>query len=167
MNSILIFLLLTQLHSKPLCDCAVPDDLRRAQELNYKSYNLVFLGKILEIDDDATFKIEVLEIFKGNNLKFATGIATSSCSILPSKDEEFWLIYTNIPAEDSIIAISQCSLSRSFKYPYLLNVGDIPPPPPDDPNLQIEHELIFSNYRTEALETLKAEINQLRNWRDK
>jgi hypothetical protein len=68
MNYILAFLLLTQFSSRTLCDCKVPDDLARAQKLNYLESELIFLGRVVELDDDGTFKFEVLETLKGDEL---------------------------------------------------------------------------------------------------
>lgn len=166
MNIILAFLLITVFNPGTLCDCKAPDDLAKAQKLNYKENDLIFLGRVVEIDDAGTFKFEVLEILKGSKLNYVQAASTHSCTIFPNKDEEYWLVYTNETTTGEPVTISQCGLSRSFTYPYLMNVRDIPPPPPPDAELQLEHEILFSNYRTEALNILKDEIEQLRNWRN-
>ncbi|MDR7131962.1 hypothetical protein J2X69_004328 [Algoriphagus sp. 4150] len=167
MNFILTFLLIIQLYSEKLCDCYFPEDLASAQKLNYEESTLIFLGKIVERNDDGSFKFEVLETLKGEELEDVIGSLTDSCTIFPNDDEEFWLVYTNSPNSDGFITMSQCGLSRSFKFPYLLKFTNPPPPPhPTDPSLQLESELEDSKHRIEVLEILKSEIEQLRKWKE-
>ncbi|RAI94004.1 hypothetical protein [Algoriphagus yeomjeoni] len=167
MNFILVFLLVTELYSEKLCDCYFQEDLASAQKLNYEESDLIFLGKIVERNDDGSFKFEVLETLKGEEVGFVIGSLTNSCTIFPDENEEFWLVYTNSPNSDEFITMSQCGLSRSFKFPYLLKFTSPPPPRnPSDPTLHLESELEYSKKRIEALEILKSEIEQLRKWKE-
>ncbi|WP_421976074.1 hypothetical protein [Roseivirga seohaensis] len=148
------------------CDCKQQGDLNEAQKRNYENSELIFMGRVIELNEDGTFKFEILETFKGTKQKYIELKQTHSCSVLPSEDEEYWLVYIDELKNDEPIIISSCGLSRSFRYPCLMNINDLPPPPPpSDAFLQLESEILMSEHRTKSLEILKAEIEQLRNWR--
>lgn len=148
------------------CDCKQQDDLEKVQKQNHIDSELIFMGRLIELNDDGTFKFEILETFKGTERKYIELEQTHSCSVLPSKEEEYWLVYMDEPNNNEPAIISLCGLSRSFRYPYLMIVNDLPPPPPpSEAFLQLESEILMSEYRTKSLEILKAEIEQLRIWR--
>lgn len=164
----LTFLLstLTSLQIALGCDCKQQGDLKEAQKRNYENSELIFMGRVIELNDDGTFKFEILETFKGTEQRYIKLKQTHSCSVLPSEDEEYWLVYIDELKNDEPIIISSCGLSRSFRYPYLMNINDLPPPPPPtEAFLQLESEILMSEHRTKSLEILKAEIEQLRKWR--
>ncbi|WP_339757961.1 hypothetical protein [Algoriphagus aquimarinus] len=167
MSFIVALFLITQLNSSTVCDCHFQKNLARAQKLNYEESDHIFIGRVIERNEDMSFKFEVLETFKGEDLEYVIGSLTDSCTMRPNDDEEFWLVYTNRPDSDGFITMSQCGLSRSFKSPYLLKFISPPPPlHPMDPTLQLESELEYSKHRTEVLEILNTEIEQLRKWKE-
>ncbi|VXD10883.1 hypothetical protein [Marinoscillum sp. 108] len=164
----LVFVLatLTNFQIALACDCKEQGGLKEAQKSNYEDSELIFMGRVIELNDDGTFKFEILETFKGSERKYIELKQTHLCSILPSEDEEYWLVYIDDLKNKESAITSSCGLSRSFRYPYLMNVNDLPPPPPStDAFLQLESEIMMSEHRTKSLEILKGEIEQLRKWK--
>lgn len=164
---ILFFALFGNLPTTVLgCDCKQLGNLRESQKSNYEMSDFIFLGRLIELKSNGNFKFQIIETFKGKTREYIQAAYTHSCSILPSEDEEYWLVYIDEPNNDEPAVLSSCGLSRSFKYPYLMNINDLPPPPPpEEPLLQLESEILMSKHRIKHLKILKAEIKQLRDWR--
>jgi hypothetical protein len=108
----------TSLHITFGCDYKQQGDLEKAQKQNYEDSDLIFIGQLIELNDDGTFKFEILETFKGTERKYVELQQDHSCSILPSEDEKYWLVYIDEPTDGETVTISSCGLSRSFRYPY-------------------------------------------------
>lgn len=166
----LTFLLLITFGLKAVaCDCKQQSDLAEAQELNYRDNDLIFIGRVTEISEDKLVKLEVVELLKGEEIKWVQIAYFDSCSLLPNELDEYWLIYMDKPKEGQSGHISSCGLSRSFKQPFPLHINDVKPPRPPAPNTTyspLEEELLLAKYRLQYLEILKAEIEKMSAWKE-
>lgn len=153
------------------CDCLMIKNLKEAQKSSYEENELIFVGRVTEIRDDGSYKLEIFELFKGelNGSNIINGIWGDSCAIIPQNLNETWLIYTNFNSEGTI-SISQCDLSRSFQFPFYYGSHLLPPPPPfglNDPLKILELESLTIEYKKIALNELKTEIEFLRKMKTK
>jgi len=146
-------------------------DLTDVQRQSYQDSELVFIGEPIRVNSDGSYELKVIEVLKGTLDQFRIlGQANTSCSLTPELNDGLWIIYTNINS-DGLIDIMDCGLSRSYSFPFIYNEQTSPPPPPDiyadDQAIHmIEHEQRIAEHLNKALNVLKAEIEQLRKWRD-
>ena len=167
LTSFLVFIT----HIAHTCDCKMIQNLRETQIDSYKTNELIFLAKVVESTDDGSYKLKIIELFKGTHTgSFIEGKVESSCSLYPHEEDGPLLIYTN-PKADGTIDISSCGLSRSFKYPYT-SVKGMPPLPPregyNDKSIgPLENKQKELDAQKASLSLLKTEILQLRRWRDR
>lgn len=169
---LLIYLFSFQLSISFACDCKSIEDLKKTQKESYNTSQLIFIGELVDSNKNNSYQFKVIEILKGNvNDSIIFGQYQSSCSDIPNRIGEIWLVYTN-PNKDGIIDIDMCGLSRSFDQPFLKNKeASIYPPPnftdSDATMALINYYIKRSIYTDKALNVLKNEIAQLRKWRDK
>ena len=126
----LLLATLTSIQIALCCDCIRSGNLMEAQKLSYEESEFIFLGRVIELNNDGTYKLEILETFKGTERKYMALAQTHSCSIFPGEDEEYWLVYMDEPNKNEPATISLCGLSRSFKHPFLLIINDLHKPHP-------------------------------------
>ncbi len=154
------------------CDCKSIRDLKAEQKKEFESSDLIFIGVAVESKTDGTHVLKIIELLKGENTKKTIEVSTESyCIVVPRIEDGYYLIYSN-RNEDETITISECSLSRSFDFPYLSGEesGVYPPPPrfSDDPTMaMIEYEKTRIEFKKRALGVLMDEIYELRRKRDK
>lgn len=166
----IIFLLLLS-NSGFSCDCIRIKDLAEAQRQSYSDSDLVILGEVVSSNPEkGEYELKILELFKGNyKQKVLKGKSVGYCSLFPMKEDGLWLAYANMLPDGSIF-ISDCGLSRSYRFLYAFNneIQVFPPPPPppmmDAVLDELNWELEVIDYRRKALIALKKEIEQLRKW---
>ncbi|PWJ32905.1 hypothetical protein [Sediminitomix flava] len=146
---------------KSYCDCKWIENLSEAQEFHRNNSKLIFIGEVVELNDDNTFKLKIVETFKGTEYDFLIGNVTSSCSIKPSEIGIKWLCYVDEPDSNGFISLLDCGLTRSFKEPSLMLKGSVAPPPLKT-NSELELKIISTEYYLKNLRILNDEIEQLR-----
>ncbi|WP_462250992.1 hypothetical protein [Ekhidna sp.] len=178
MRHLIYILLLSYQLSSFACQCKGIENLKDEQKASYEYSDLVFIGEVISVGesmkykeegwfDNKTYKIEVVEGFKGTKSgETLSGYSLTSCSSYPKSGT--WIIYANKNDEGNI-TFSSCGLSRSFKEPERIFYNDyIPPPPPKEKwiNWQAEDDLdvtiLRSKIRVKAAQDLKKEIQWLR-----
>ena len=154
------------------CDCYDVKNLQKTQKEQFEMSSLIFVGAVEQLNDDGTYCFKVIELLKGQlSDSLIHGKPLGYCYQTPRKWEYMWLIYAN-PNSDGTITIDECSLSRSFFFPYLSNEqAKVSPPAPlyttsDKTMTMLESEANALEYKKRALDVLRAEIEQLRKWRD-
>ena len=163
----LVVLLLFNWGYSSACDCLLIKNLEEAQRLSFEENELIFFGKVIELNSDGSYAFEIIELYKGNakGLTKVYGFPEEfSCPIIPNNLYETWLVYSN-PGPDGKISISQCDLSRSLQFPFYYGSRLLPPPPPlglNDPLDILALESLTIEYKKRALEELKNEIEFLR-----
>jgi len=128
-TKVLIFLIALSATKIFACDCKNLGNLKVLQEIEFDNSECVFIGEVLEIDsDNNTFKVKVIESFKGNELgKTYNGIYDKFCG--PIIDEKGkWLIYGNFNSKNQV-EINYCGLTRSLSHPENNVSGSKPPEP--------------------------------------
>jgi len=108
---VVFFALLLFLDVSSQCQKSI--SLDSLQVLNFRKYDIVFLGEVMELDTlDLVSRIKIYELFKGKSTSiFIEARITTSYTFVP-EPSGLWLIYAN-QVSDSIISISDNSLSRS------------------------------------------------------
>ena len=163
-----LIIIVNFLESSIFCTCATPKSLEAQQEHNFSISDVVFIGEVIKINQEKnTFKVEVIESFKGiNSNQIYDGSFDPFCHPYINEKGK-WMIYGFIN-EDCIVEIISCGISRSFKHPEN-NIMVLPPPPiPTDEKLnQNEQKIERSNYKKRiqniAQKDLTTEINKLRS----
>lgn len=96
------------------------------------------------------------------------GKSVDCYSSFPREEDGLWLAYASM-SPNGLISISDCGLSRSYRFPYAFNkeIQVFPPPPliEDTAIDKLNWELEVIDYRRNALIALKKEIDQLRKWK--
>ncbi|BFM43869.1 hypothetical protein CFS9_25100 [Flavobacterium sp. CFS9] len=134
------------------CDCKTI-----SKEEEYINSDLIFLGKIITVNDKF-FEIKTLEVYKGKTIKKIKSYI-SDCGIHPHKGE-IWLLYSKKNDKNAFF-ISTCGNSRSFSKPFILNDANLPPPPLFDSSVSL-NELNEKNYFKIASLQLRLDILNLR-----
>ncbi len=136
-------------------------------QVSYKLADIVFLGELIDSEDEFSYKFKIYEVFKGEyTCDTITYKPMTNCSLYPYPDG-LWLIYANFTQGD-IIDIDGCLASINLTNPVIF-----PPPPPlpldekEEKTLEkeIEHlklELKREKLQREAITLLYAEIEKLR-----
>ena len=164
------------------CDCNRIKDLAATQEQSYLVNELIFIGELVESNEDGTYKFRIVELFKGEvQDSIIIGQYQNSCSALPLMTDRTWIVYAN-PDEKGAIDIYNCGLSRSFETPFLVSEeAGLPPAPTtllepkaleigQDVYYQLstekllEFEMLITEYKQRALKVLEMEIAQLKKW---
>ncbi|MBN3580766.1 hypothetical protein JYB64_00095 [Algoriphagus aestuarii] len=159
----LVILMLFNWGYSSACDCLMIKNLEEAQKSSFEENELIFVGKVIELNSDGSYALEIIESFKGNEngLTKVYGFPDEfSCPIIPNNLYETWLVYSNLDL-DGKISISQCGLSRSFQFPFYYGSRLLPPPPPlglNDPLDILDLESLTIEYKKRALDELKNEI---------
>lgn len=156
------------------CDCREVKDLKKVQREHFEIFPLIFVGAVDQLNDDGTYTFKLIELFKGNpSDSLIHGKPEGYCYSAPRESDYMWLVYAT-PNDDGSITIESCSLSRSYYFPYISNEKVAVPPPSlfyndneDKTIMLLEAEIATFDYKERALNVLRAEIEQLRRWRDK
>lgn len=140
-------------------NCKAYDCSKLSKNEIYEDSDGVYLGYVFEVAD-TTFKVRVLEIFKGNYPDTLIGTFNEN-TIIPDSGST-WLIYSN-DLEDGTFIIHPCSGSKSFQFPYGYHdlAFPIPPPPEiyDSPAVQVVLEQVLKGI---SLNEMYFEISNLR-----
>ncbi|WP_462251353.1 hypothetical protein [Ekhidna sp.] len=156
------------------CTCSFIRDLKTEQMESFADHNLIFLAEPLGPgDEEGTYNLKVLEILKGNySDSVIIGKYYNSCSQYPRIEDKMWLVYTNHDREDGPIDISDCGLSRSIRFPFLLTDkqtdASLPPPPrnvdyeKNESDWNLQWEIDFTEGKRKALILLQKEIQMIR-----
>jgi hypothetical protein len=141
--------------------CQKTISLDSLQILNFRKYDLVFLGEVMELDTIAfVSKIKIYELFKGNTTSvFIEARITNSYTYVP-EPSGLWLIYANL-VSDSIISISDNSLSRSNINPD--RIFYYTPEPPMNKKDKRDYPIQAINLKINALTEWNNELYKLRN----
>lgn len=168
----LVILLLFSWGYSSACDCIRIKNLEEARKSSFEENELIFFGKVIELNSDGSYAFEIIELFKGN-VKGSTKVygfpAEFSCPIILQNLNEIWLVYSNL-GTDGKISISQCDLSRSLRFPFYYSSRLWPPPPQfelNDPLEILAFESLTLDYKKRALDELKTEIEFLRKMKTK
>jgi len=96
-----------------------------SKDEDYENSDIVFFGRVIEVYD-TSYRIRVLEIFKGNIAD--TLIGTTRDSIVP-KIGSHWLIY-GMTYDSKIFGVLPCGGSKCQEWPLGLTDVSFPLPPP-------------------------------------
>lgn len=131
------------------------------QILNFRKYDIVFLGEVMELDTLALVsRIKIYELFKGKSTSiFIEARITNSYTFVP-EPAGLWLIYANQVSE-GIISISDNSLSRSNINPD--RIFYYTPEPPMNKKDRRDYPIQAINLKFNALTEWNNELYRLRN----
>jgi hypothetical protein len=77
----------------------------------------IFIGKVIKVNDDLTYKIQVVESLDGGDVQDNIYIGQNWKTCYPYIEENgFWLFYGRI--EDGFFKVNRCGLSRPFDHPF-------------------------------------------------
>jgi hypothetical protein len=77
----------------------------------------IFIGEVIEINDDLTYKIRVVESLDGGDIQDNIYIGQNWKTCYPYVEENgFWLFYGDIV--DGFFKVNICGLSRPFSNPF-------------------------------------------------
>lgn len=145
------------------CDCGFKS-LAELQTKEIEISECIFIGEIIEINSDLTYKIRVIESLDGGDLQDNIYFGKNWKSCQPYVEEAgFWLVYGRM--ENGFLKMNICGLSRAF---------DKPTAPPSisekkesmDKGNMTEEEL-YSELWKERRMDLADEIYALRRRRDR
>lgn len=144
------------------CDCGFKS-LAELQTKEIEISECIFIGEIIEINSDLTYKIRVIESLDGGDLQDNVYIGKNWKSCQPYVEEEgFWLVYGR--TENGFLKMNICGLSRSFDKPTA-------PPSISEKNESMDkgnmtEEELYSELWKERRMDLVDEIYALRRRRD-
>lgn len=136
-------------------------------QISYELADIVFLGELINSEDEFSYKFKIYEVFKGEyTCDTITYKPMTNCSLYPYPGG-LWLIYANFTQGD-IIDIDGCLASINLTNPLIF-----PPPPPipegDNGEITLEQEIEQlkldikrERLQREAITRLYAEIEKLR-----
>jgi hypothetical protein len=106
--------------------CICPStSIKETREYSIRNSELIFIGQVIETDTiNHTYKIKVVEIFKGNPAEILIGssledsVSYSSCAFWPFPywGDEF-IFYANYAKGTNRIFVDQCSATRTTLNP--------------------------------------------------
>ncbi len=167
MHRIILSILLASAYFTTLtCSCNYIKKLEEFRTEIFERSNLIFVGETVESNEDGTYKLRLVELFKGSvKDSIIVGNARSYCSLFPQHGE-IWLIYID-QYENEHIDIQDCGLSRRFDFPYFFSMEYEFPVPPhprilNDVDKLIQHEKRNLESHNVALKLLEEEIILLR-----
>ncbi len=151
------------------CDCHTIRDLQKSQKSEFEVNSLIFIGQVVELNSDNTYKMRIIELLKGTVQDSTIVGEPGYCSIGPLKTGETWLVYTGTQGNKPIV-IHECGLSRSYSFPYYFGSKFIPGPPRQDKSdnlglVRLDEKIEHLESHILALKELREEIEQLRSWR--
>lgn len=114
-SSSAILLILMFIQNAFACDC-IPKRLEELQNIELENSECIFVGEIIEINKDLTYKIRVVESLDGGDLQGNVYIGENWKSCQPYVEEKgFWLVYGQ--TENGFLKMNICGISRSFDKP--------------------------------------------------
>lgn len=71
------------------CDCKIIMNLKNAQKHEFERSELIFLGKVIEMNTDGSYTLEIIELFKGDveEPTIEGGKMVDYCSHSPFRDQ--------------------------------------------------------------------------------
>jgi len=116
-KTLLLIILFLGTFSGWACLCPPPGRLDDARQIEIQSSDIIVIADVLEINKtDHTFKVRVIEVFKGKTKKGEIMIIKNWRFCEPNVDKNGkWLIYSSII--DGSLYVNDCGLTRSFRHP--------------------------------------------------
>ena len=97
------------------CDCGLKK-LAESQKSEMEFSECIFIGKIIEVSDDLTYKIIVVESLDGGDLQGNVYIGRNWRYCYPYVEGQgTWLVYASM--ENGFLTMNMCGLSRPFDRP--------------------------------------------------
>ncbi len=110
-----LVILLFFTHSIHACSCA-PFKLAEQQQREMQS-ECIFVGQVVEVNEDLTFEISVVESLDGGDVQGNVYIGQNWRYCYPYVENKgTWLFYGRI--ENGLFKVNSCGLSRSFSNPF-------------------------------------------------
>ncbi|WP_411031826.1 hypothetical protein [Spongiimicrobium sp. 3-5] len=97
------------------CDCGFKS-LEELQNREMENSECIFIGEIIEVNNDLTYKIKVIESLDGGDLQDNIYIGKNWKSCQPYAEKTgTWLVYGRM--ENGFLQMNVCGLSRAFDKP--------------------------------------------------
>ncbi|TXN37677.1 hypothetical protein FVB32_05155 [Flagellimonas hymeniacidonis] len=144
------------------CDCGFKN-LEDLQKQEIENSECIFIGEIIEVNNDLTYKIKVVESLDGGDLQENIYIGKNWKSCQPYVEGKgTWLVYGGM--ENGFLKMNICGLSRAFDKP-------VAPPSKSENGIiestkQMTEEELYAQFWKEQRIDLANEIAVLRRRRD-
>lgn len=159
-NIILLSICLFFVSKGYACDCK-KTYIEESRQINFKKSDAIFIGSLLQKNNDNYYTIKVIEQFKGN-LDSMVQIQINPCSFSPQINSTY-IIYAKWHIGLGHLIVEECSISRNIETPEELYIYEIPPPPFDFEKEKEIFQIKISILQLQAKLDLNTEIDWLRN----
>ena len=166
----IIFYLIIVLPVKEIIGCICPPkmNLLKIQKNEMKNSDCIFIAEIIEVYDNLTYKIKVIESLDGGDTYGNIYIGQNWKTCHPYVENKGkWIMYGNM--DNGFLKLNTCGISRRFDYPVVKHLAP-PPKPQEKPKSDEQQKKDFNKLREKSIQIgksqLKTEIMTLREIRD-
>ena len=150
------------------CICPPKIDIPKIQKNEIENSDCIFIGEVLKVYDDLTYKIKVIESLDGGDEIGNIYIGRNSGNCEPFiENTGKWIIYAN--NDNNLLEANGCGISRSFEYPVIKPLAPPPAKLNDSTKSKEEQKADFIKLRQKSFQIgmsqLNSEISTLRKMR--